>query len=85
MGDTQAFDVFMAIQSGPVMTANIIKQTKMPQTTVYRKLRWLRANGFIKFDKKEILGGYEYHYRPIYSEINFSIIRNGTLINTKDA
>src|SRR5574338_949246 len=46
--DEQKRIIFMAVKNQPMVTREIMKRTKLAQTSAYRKIRWLLENGILQ-------------------------------------
>jgi len=77
LGNDAKRRIFLELQKNEMSGYNLIDKTKLPQTTVYRKLKNLQKNDLV-FPIRERRVSHEVFYDVLYSRIEIDV-RNGEI------
>jgi DNA-binding transcriptional ArsR family regulator len=75
LADEELRDIFNIIKEKPVSAQEILKYTKIPHTSFYRKIKWMLDNKLVIIDSiQETKEGKKYSmFRAVFNEINIKL------------
>lgn len=84
LADEELRDIFNIIKEKPVSAQEILKYTKIPHTSFYRKINWMLDNKLVIIDSvQETKDGKKYSmFRAIFNDITIKLQRDIITIET---
>ena len=78
LADEELRDIFNLIKEKPVSAQEILRFTKLPHTSFYRKINWMLDNNLVIIDSvKETKDGKKYSlFRAIFDDITIKLQRD---------
>ena len=78
LADEESRDIFNIIKEKPVSAQEILRDTKIPHTSFYRKINWMLNNKLVIVDSvQETKEGKKYSmFRAIFNDINIKVQRD---------
>jgi hypothetical protein len=78
LADEELRDIFNKIKEKPVSAQEILRDTKLPHTSFYRKINWMLDNNFVIIDSvHETKDGKKYSmFRAIFDDITIKLQRD---------
>ena len=84
LADEESRDIFNIIKEKPVSAQEILRYTKIPHTSFYRKINWMLDNKLVIIDSiQETKDGKKYSmFRAIFNDITIKLQRDIITIET---
>ena len=78
LADEELRDIFNKIKEKPVSAQEILRDTKLPHTSFYRKINWMLDNNLVIIDSvQETKDGKKYSmFRAIFDDITIKLQRD---------
>ncbi len=78
LADEESRDIFNMIKEKPVSAQEILRYTKIPHTSFYRKINWMLDNKLVIIDSvQETKDGKKYSmFRAIFNDITVKLQRD---------
>ena len=78
LADEESRDIFNIIKKKPVSAQEILRYTKIPHTSFYRKINWMLDNKLVIIDSiQETKEGKKYSmFRAIFNDITIKLQRD---------
>jgi DNA-binding transcriptional ArsR family regulator len=78
LADEELRDIFNIIKEKPVSAQEILRSTKIPHTSFYRKINWMLDNKLVIIDSiQETKDGKKYSmFRAIFNDITIKLYRD---------
>ena len=78
LADEELRDIFNMIKEKPVSAQEILRSTKLPHTSFYRKINWMLDNNLVIIDSvQETKDGKKYSlFRAIFDDITIKLQRD---------